>query len=248
MPGDPDKMFIEDLECPPLSEGHILGVDDHGFDVARRLVHGGAQTLGIALGASSLALLLGLPLGALSGIRAGRLDSILMLASNTLLSFPALLLALCLVTLLAGQGGRGSSALLAAVALVEAPKLLRQARAAFRLESRKDYCLASLALGAPPWRLALRTLLPNALPPVVVAVTLGMGSAVLEVAGLSFLGLGLEPGSAEWGLMVAEAQAAMASVPWAAIAPGTCIFITVLGFNMMGDGLQDALQVRAIRS
>ena len=201
--------------------------------------------MGIALGAAGLALTLGLPLGALSGIRAGRLDALLMLFANTLLSFPALLLALCLVTMVSGPGQRGTWALLVAVALVEAPKLLRQSRASFRLESGKDYAMASRALGCPSWRFVIRTLLPNAIPPVIVAVTMGMGSAVLEVAGLSFLGLGLEPGSAEWGLMVAESQASVSSVPWACIAPGTAIFITVLGFNLLGDALQDAMQVRA---
>lgn len=208
------------------------------------MIHGGNRTLGIALGAAGLALALGLPLGALSGLRAGRFDALMMMATNTLLSFPALLLALCLVTMVSGPGQRGTWALLVAVALVEAPKLLRQARASFRLESRKEYALASKALGSPAWRQLSRTLLPNAIPPVIVAVTMGMGSAVLEVAGLSFLGLGLEPGSAEWGLMVAESQSVVTSVPWACIAPGSAIFIAVLGFNLLGDALQDAMQVK----
>jgi len=225
----------------PGEQGHWLGTDKNGFDVAARVFAGAGLTLVTAVSAMLIAFVLALPLGAFSGYVGGRWDSFVSMVINTMLSFPSLLTAICIVSLF---DSKSLINLLVAVVLVEIPRVARQARVAFMVEKHKDYVMASQAMGASSWRQLFRTILPNCLSPIIVVTTMGMAGAILEIAGLSFIGLGAEPGTAEWGLMMAEAKGVFRTLPWTMLAPGLGVALAVLSFNLMGDGLQDCLNVK----
>jgi ABC-type dipeptide/oligopeptide/nickel transport system permease subunit len=236
-----EEMDEEFASVAPGVGGHWLGTDMLGVDVAARAFAGAGRTLLAAVSAVLMALLIALPLGAISGFKGGRFDRVVTLFLNALLSFPSLLLAICILAILQEKSLFN---LFVAVSLVEIPRIARQARAAFMVEKQKDYLMSAKALGASQTRQIFVTLLPNCLSPILVVITMGMGGAVLEIAGLSFIGLGDQAGSAEWGLMIAEAKDSFYDTPWALWVPGVAVALTVLGFNLMGDGLQDHLNVK----
>jgi peptide/nickel transport system permease protein len=237
---DPDSAEI--FQLPPSSV-HPLGTDENGFDVFSRLLHGARTSLVTSVAAIALALLVGIPFGALAGWRGGRTDSLVMRATDVFLAFPALLLAVCIAAI---YGRRDLSTVIYAVAVVSVPPIVRQVRAAVLQVKSLEYVTAARALGVPASRIVLGTVLPNCLAPIIVLATLGTGSAILDAAGLSFLGLGPPATAPEWGVMLTHGfQYALDPKLWfLLIPPGAAIALTVLGFNLVGDGLRDALDPR----
>ena len=213
---------------------HPLGVDGVGRDESTRLMYGARATLGIALGATVIALVCGVALGAMAGTLGGVLDAAISHVVDFLLAFPTILLGLVALTVLTPS----PMSVAVAVGVASLPTVVRQVRAAFLSEGAKEYVLAAQAIGSGRWRIALVEILPNCAGLVLVLTTLTLGGAVLEAAGLSFLGLTGQPDVAEWGMMLREDVGAFRVAPWLCIAPGVAIAWTVLAFNLISDGLQ----------
>jgi len=232
----------DDLLAPPSAE-YWLGTDQNGFDVFSRLVYGTRSSLLTALAAVSLAVLMGLPLGLLAGWRGGWVDSLIMRCVDVMLAFPAVLLA---VAIAAAIGEPSLTTVVIAVAVVLVPPFIRQVRAAVLQVKALDYVTAARALGVPPIRIVFMTVLPNCFAPILVLATLGIGIAILDAAGLSFLGLGPPETSPEWGVMLQKAMLyVQGKEQWIVLPPGLAISLTVLGFNLFGDGLRDAFDPRS---
>ena len=225
------------LGCPEDQPQHILGVDGNVRDVWSRIIYGSRMSLTLGFFTVTLALVVGSLIGAVAGYVGGGLDNVLMRIMDVILGFPALLLAIAIVSVL----GRGLQNALLAIAIVTLPQYARVMRAQVLAIKESDYVAASQALGANPRHILLRRILPNAMTPLVVLATLGVATAILEAAGLSFLGLGAQPPTPEWGSMLAEERNQVFTSPHLVFFPGLAIMITVLGFNLMGDGLRDAL-------
>jgi len=219
------------------SGAHWLGTDDSGKDVLSRVMYGARISLTAGFASIVLAVLIGVPAGALAGYLGGVTDALIMRTVDVALSFPAILIAM----LAAAAFQPGWATVIFAVALVNTPVFARQVRVTVLTAKELEYVLASRALGAPLWRILTGQILPAVVNPVVVLATLGLGAAILEVAGLSFLGIGGDPTSPEWGRMLTQAKDDFRSNPWFGIAPGAAISLTILGFNLLGDGLRDAL-------
>jgi len=216
---------------------HWLGTDTQGRDITSRLCAGARTTLRIALLATLLSAALGTLIGAVAGYVGGRIDLLLMRVVDFAMSFPAFLLAMVTVALL----GKQLNNIVWAVGIVMAPIVARQIRAEVLRISARDYVLAARAVGAGPMRIILMHVLPNCVAPLIVLTTLGMGTAILDVAGLTFLGLGGDVFQPEWGLMLKHAWGEIDRATLQMTAAGLAIFITVLGFNLLGDGLRDEL-------
>jgi len=216
---------------------HLLGTDHLGRDILARLAFGARFSLLIGFAAVGVGLIIGVPLGAVSGFYGGWLDLVIQRVVDVLLSFPGFLLALSLVAVL----GVGIENVMIAVGLGVVPAFVRLVRASTLSVRSRDYVEAARAAGARDPSIIWRHVLPNALPPVVVQATLGLGSTLLTAAGLGFLGLGVQQPTPEWGSMLGEGRSYIFSNPNLATFPGIAIFLTVLGFNLAGDGLRDAL-------
>ena len=222
------------------SEIHLVGTDQYGRDTFSRIIYGGRTSLSVAFSSVLLATLVGCFLGMLAGFYRGWLDVVIMRFTDILLSFPVILLAIALLAFL----GSGFNSLVIAIAAVYTGPFTRVARAAI-LSIREDlFVEASRALGSSDARTLFLTLLPNALAPLIIEITLRLAYAILIEAGLSFLGLGTPPPAPSWGQMIAENRRFLVLSPWATIAPGLAIMVIVLGFNLLGDGLRDALDPR----
>jgi peptide/nickel transport system permease protein len=245
-PHDPARMFDTydpatgaSTPIPPGSR-FTLGTDALGRDVLSRVIYGARVSVVIALASIGLAATAGVPLGGIAGYAGGWLDAALMRATDVLLALPSIVLALTISAAL----GRGVFNVILAVAIAQAPVFARQMRAAVLELRDRDFVVASRALGAGPGRVLFRRILPNALGPLLVIATLGLGEAVLEAAGLGFLGLGAEPGTPEWGTMLSDNVDYLRGFPWIALYPGLAIALVVLGFNLLGDGLRKAFDPR----
>lgn len=225
------------LGCDPDVPQHVLGVDGNVRDVFSRVIFGSRISLSLGFFTVTLALVVGATIGAIAGYKGGWLDNVLMRVMDVILGFPSLLLAIAIVMVL----GRGLQNALLAIAVVTMPQYARVMRAQVLAIKESDFVAASRALGATPRRILLRRVVPNAMTPIVVLATLGVATAILEAAGLSFLGLGAQPPLAEWGTMLAQERNNVFTSPHLVFFPGLAIMITVLGFNLMGDGLRDAL-------
>ncbi|HEY3226668.1 MAG TPA: ABC transporter permease [Planctomycetota bacterium] len=232
---NPDRI----LQTP--SGSHWLGTDDLGRDIFARIGYGGRVSLAIGLAAVALAMVAGVPLGAVAGYFGGWTDYAISRILDVLLGIPSILLAI----LMAAAMQRGLGTLILAVGIVGIPQFARQVRGSVLTLREQDFVQASRALGATPLRTLWREVLPNALGPIIVLATLGVGSAVLTAAGLSFLGLGVETGTPEWGAMLYEGRRAFRTSPHLAIFAGLAITLTVLAINIFGDGLRDALDPKA---
>lgn len=238
-PFDPVKYNpIDRLQGPSLK--HILGTDLYGRDTFSRVIFGARVSLSVSAIAVTMALIVGGGLGALSGFRLGWFDTLVMRLTDVLLAFPAILLAIALLAFLGG----GFWNLTLAIAIVYSAPFARVARAAV-LRVREDaFVEASRALGASNPRVLWRHILPNAFAPMLIEVTLRLAYAILSEASLSYLGLGTPPPAPAWGQMIADGRRTLELAPWASIGPGLAIMITVLGFNLLGDGLRDVLDPR----
>ena len=235
----------DEFRAPPSGE-HWLGTDENGFDVFSRLIHGARASLLAAFGAVGCAMLVGVPLGLVAGWKGGWVDSVIMRLVDVMLAFPSVLLAIAIAAVL---GEPSLTTVVIAVAVVMIPPFIRQVRAAALQVKTQEYVTAAKALGARDRRILFLTILPNCLAPVLVLATLNTGIAILDAAGLSFLGLGPPVTSPEWGVMLTNALRYIEqNEQWMLLPPGLAISLTVLGFNLLGDGLRDAFDPRQSRS
>lgn len=241
-PYDPIATSWARIRRPP-SELHWFGTDENGRDVLSRLIWGARASLMAGVVSVLGAVLIGVPIGLLAGLAGGWVDALLSRIADAMLSVPFLILAIALAAFL---GPALENAMLA-IAITASPVFVRLARG-MALDARStDWVEAARALGNPPWRTALVHVLPNIIPPLMVQATLAIAEAIIAEAALSFLGLGQQPPAPSWGSMLNSAQRFLETAPWLAIAPGAAIFIVVLAFNLVGDGLRDALDPRAQR-
>lgn len=225
----------------PPSREHLMGTDEQGRDVVNRIAQGARASLGVGVSSVLIAIVIGSLLGLVAGFTGKTLDLVIVFLMDILLSFPGLLLAIAVVALV-GPGLRNS---LLAITVVSIPVYARIARSTVLSVKQLDYINAARCIGAPSARILFRHVLPNSLSPILVQGTLGIASAILEIAALGFLGLGQQPPFPEWGAMLADSVKYLTSGAWwVLLFPGLAIMLTVLGFNLLGDGLRDALDPR----
>jgi peptide/nickel transport system permease protein len=236
--GQDDENLLSRLRPP--SPQHWIGTDQLGRDVFSRVILGARISMTVGLVAVAGALTTGALLGITAGYVGGRAESTIMRLMDVMLAFPSIILAIGIVAL----RGPGLNNTILAVSIVNIPSFARVARASTLAIKEFEYVTAARALGARPWRVLLRSILPNAAAPLVVQATLGVGSAIIEAAALGFLGLGAQPPSPEWGAELADSYRYLLTDFWAALAPGLAIALVVLSFNLAGDGLHDALDPR----
>ena len=244
-PHDPLEVSLYDQIKPPVwhatgTWNNILGTDDLGRDILSRLIYGARVSLAVAVFSVGLAFFFGTLLGCISGYYKGSLDSIIMRIMDMILSFPYILLAIVVVAYL-GPSLRNA---MIAIAITYVPRFARIVRGSVLEECEKDYVTSAHAVGARDWRIIFIAILPNCLGPLIVQTTLSCASAILDAAALSFLGLGAQPPTPEWGAMIAQSRGLILRASWVMTFPGLAILFAVLGFNLLGDGLRDALDPR----
>lgn len=240
VPFNPGQSHLVDVFLAPGQQGHLLGTDNLGRDELLLLVYGSRYTLSLGLMAVTLGLVVGVPLGAISGYFGGWVDIVIQRLTDILLAFPPIVLALGLIAGL----GVGLRNVVIAVGLSSVPSFIRLVRADSLRLREMPFVEAAVALGVPSWLILVRHVIPNALAPVIVQATLSMGFAILLAASLGFFGLGVQFPTPEWGQMLGEARNYIFSDPNLATIPGLAIFAAVLAFNLVGDGLRDALDPR----
>ena len=237
---DPNEVDTTRRLARPLTPGHPLGTDEFGRDMTARLLHGARISLAIGLAATALAALAGSLCGLVAGLGGGWIDHAIMRSIDTLMAFPYFLLAIAIIAAL----GPGLVNGMIAIAVVNIPFYGRIVRGTVLAVRETEYVQAARALGVTELGLALRHVLRNCLAPIIVAVTLNVGGMITALAGLSFLGLGVQPPVSDWGSMLASSRQYINVAPHVAALPGLAIFLAVLGFNLLGDGLRDALDPR----
>jgi len=252
-PFDPDKAIvgvdrlsppcIHALGCPADKPEHLLGIDSNFRDILSRVMYGARTSLAIGLAAIGFAILVGGAIGAIAGYVGGTTDNVLMRLMDVILAFPSLLLAIAIVT----AAGASLVNALFAIGIVSIPVYARVVRSSVVSTRENDYVTASRALGESSLGILLRRVLPNSLTPLIVQATLGIGGAVLEIAALAFVGATGDLSRPEWGSMIAVDRAVLFRAPYVILAPGLAITLTVLAFNLLGDGLRDALDPRLNR-
>jgi peptide/nickel transport system permease protein len=240
-PHDPtavDLIAVGTSCCPGPSAHHWLGIDQLGRDELSRILFGARYSLVIGVVAVSTGLSIGLVLGSIAGYVGGVVDSLVMRLMDIMLAIPGLLLAIGLVAML----GPGLWQIMIAVGVTNVPIFARLLRGSVLAQREQDFVLAARSVGVPRRQILFAHILPNAVAPVIVQGTLAMATAIIDVAGLGFLGLGpQDPGTPEWGTMLTQVDRYLQSAPFLAIAPGVAIVLSVLGFNLIGDGLREAL-------
>jgi ABC-type dipeptide/oligopeptide/nickel transport system permease subunit len=238
-PYDPEKLKLVDALIHP-NLAHPLGTDHLGRDMLARLLYGGRLSLMIGFLAVGIGLVVGMPLGAISGYYGGWVDMVIQRIADILLSFPSILLALALVAAL----GVGLKNVIISVGVSAIPSFIRLVRGSVLSIREQTFVEAARSVGVKDHVILRRHILVNAMAPVIVQATLNLGTAILVAAGLGFLGLGVQPPTPEWGAMLGEGRQYIFSASYMATFPGLAIFLAVLGFNLMGDGLRDALDPR----
>jgi ABC-type dipeptide/oligopeptide/nickel transport system permease subunit len=244
-PHDPLETSLYDQLKPPVwYEGgttkNYLGTDDLGRDILSRLIYGARISLLVSVISVSIAFFFGTLIGAISGYKKGWIDNIVMRIMDIILSFPYILLAIVIVAYL----GPGLENAMIAIGITYIPRFARIVRGSVLEECEKDYVTAARAIGANEFRIIFLAILPNCLGPLIVQTTLNFASAILDAAALSFLGLGAQPPTPEWGAMIAQSRSLILRASWVMTLPGLAILFAVLGFNLLGDGLRDALDPR----
>jgi len=235
-PHDPiEQDLYKRLQTPSLA--NPLGTDDFGRDILSRIIYGARISLRIGLISISIALSAGTVLGLIAGYRGGLADTAIMRLVDIMLAFPSILLAIAIVAVI----GPGIDNVMVAISIVMVPQYARLVRASVLSIRETDYVEAARALGAGECRILWRSVLPNCTAPLIVQSTLSLGTAILDAAGLSFLGLGAQPPTPEWGAMLSGGRELLLKAPWVMTFPGLAIFTVVLGLNLFGDGLRDAL-------
>lgn len=238
--GKRESPCIHLLGCPEDQSQHIMGIDGNFRDQFSRVIYGTRISLFIGFSTIGLAVLVGSLIGAVSGYLGGWPDNVIMRFMDVILAFPSFLLAIAIITVL----GRGLQNALYAIAVVNVPVFARLMRASVLSLKEQEFVSASRALGASPFRLLFNRILPNAAPTLIVQATLSIAAAILEAAALSFLGLGAQPPTPEWGTMLGSERNQVFTAPHLVFYPGIAIMITVLAFNLLGDGIRDALDPR----
>lgn len=241
-PQDPLAQDLYSRLQPPSLE-HPFGTDDFGRDVLSRIIYGSRISLRIGLVAIAAALAVGTVLGLWAGYWGGLVDTLIMRVMDLLLAFPSILLAIAVVAVT----GPGIDNAIMAVSVVLIPQFARLVRSSVLSVREMAYVEAARALGAGQARILLVSVLPNCMAPIIVQTTLSLGTAILDAAGLSFLGLGAQPPTPEWGAMLAGGRELLLEAPWVMTFPGLAIFAVVLALNLFGDGLRDALDPKTIR-
>jgi peptide/nickel transport system permease protein len=240
VPFDPNATSWSAIRKAP-SALHWMGTDENGRDVLSRVLYGARASMLAGVLSALIAASIGVPLGLTAGLVGGWTDAVIGRVTDAVLSVPFLILAIALAAFL----GPSLQNAMIAIGIAAAPAFVRVARGAAIDIATQDYVEAARAVGNPPWRVAVRHVLPNIVPPVLVQATLAIAIAIVAEAGLSFLGLGQQPPAASWGSMLNSAQRFMTQAPWLALFPGLAVFLAVLAFNLMGDGLRDALDPRS---
>ena len=234
--------FSADLsESPSLD--HLFGTDQLGRDIFARVIYGTRYSLIIGVGSVALGLVVGLITGSLAGFYGGFWDQLVMRANDILYSIPNIMLAVVIVQLL----GKSIGSLLVALSISSATSFAKITRAAVMTIRGQEYVESAYAMGLPTWKIILKHIIPNCLSPIIVQVTLAIGSNIISASSLSFLGVGVPIPTPEWGTMLAEGRTYIVSEPWMCIFPGLAIMFTVLALNLMGDGLRDALDPKLKR-
>ena len=246
---NPLEQYRDAVKLPPVwAEGgnwsHFLGTDPLGRDMWARLIFGSRLSIFIGLSVMLVSTVIGISLGLLAARIGGLVDTIVLRMMDLIMSIPDLVLAIMIIAVI----GPNLINTIVAITLVFLPRYVLLVRSAARVELTKDYVTAAKVSGLRPLRLMLSTVLPNCVAPLMVQAALGVSDAILEAAGLGFLGLGAQPPAPEWGSMLADARDLITSAPWVMAMPGLAILITVLAINLMGDGLRDALDPRLRRS
>ena len=238
-PQDPIATSWSAIRKAPSAE-HWFGTDEIGRDVLSRVIWGTQASLLAGLVSVSISLMLGIPIGLIAGFLGGPVDMLISRLTDAFLACPFLILAIAMAAFL----GPSLTNAMIAIGISATPIFVRLTRAQVINVKVEDYIEAARALGNPPWRIAVRHVLPNAMAPLVVQATLAIASAVIAEASLSFLGLGQQPPAPSWGSMLNTAKNYIDNAPWMAVWPGAAIFALVLAFNLLGDGLRDALDPR----
>ncbi len=238
---DPNETNLSKRLKPVGTEGHLLGTDELGRDVLSRLIWGGRVSIGVGFFAVSIALLIGSILGLIAGYFQRFFDTIIMRFIDILMAFPYVLLAIAIIAAL----GPGLMNTMIAISIVGIPYYARIVRSSTLMFRDMEFVLAQRALGAGHSHIITHHILPNSLPPLIVAASLDVGWMILAAAGMSFLGLGAQPPLAEWGVMLSEGQKYLRIAPHVSLLPGFAIFLVVLSLNLLGDGLRDALDPKS---
>lgn len=238
-PSDPNAINLMKRLAPPSGD-ELLGRDDFGRDILTRILYGARVSLEVGLFSTLVALAIGIPLGLVAGYYGGRIDNAIMRFLDIMMAFPSILLAL---TLVAAFGANMTSIILA-IGVVAVPRYARITRGSTLSVKEMEYIDAAEVLGSSTRRVLFKHVLPNCLAPIIVYATMGMASAILTEAGLSFLGMGTQPPTPSWGGMLANGREYLRTAPHMATYPGLAIMVTVLGFNLLGDGLRDVMDPR----
>jgi len=241
-PYPPTKLIYTAIQQPPTGQ-HLFGTDDLGRDVLSRVIYGARISMEVGVIAVAIAMTVGSLLGLFAGFLGGWADTIIMRGMDIMLAFPGILLAIAIVAIL----GPSLANTMIAVGISAIPVYARTVRGAALTVLGNDYIQAARALGASPLRVAFRYVLPNVTAPITVLATVGIATAILTAAGLSYLGLGAQPPTPEWGAMLSEARAYLRDAWWMATFPGLAIMLVVMAFNLLGDGLRDLWDPRLRR-
>lgn len=244
-PHNPAEVFPEALRLPPSfveggKNGFFFGTDDIGRDLLSRLIYGSRISLSVGFSVVILSLITGTLLGVIAGFYGGIIDRIIMRLTDLIMSLPSILFAIVIVAVL----GPGITNAIVAVSIVAVPNFIRIIRAQVMVEKNRQYVSAAKLFGASNFRIMFVEILPNCMAPLIVQASLGFSDGILNCAALGFLGLGAQAPMSEWGTMLSDARSYIESSPWMVTLPGICILLTVLSFNLLGDGLRDALDPR----
>ncbi len=247
-PHGASEVFPGQLRVPPFwSEGgdfkFLLGTDDLGRDVFSRLIYGARVSLFVGVSIVIISTIIGTSLGLMAGYFGGKVDSVIMRFIDILMAYPSILLAIIVVSVI----GPGMTNAIIAVAIVNIPSFTRLVRANVLEVKKRQFVLAAKTFGASPYRIMTKEILPNCMATLIVQTTLGLSEGILSTAALGFLGLGVQPPTPEWGIMLSDARPYIESSPWLVTLPGLCILAVVLGLNLFGDGLRDALDPKLKR-
>jgi ABC-type dipeptide/oligopeptide/nickel transport system permease subunit len=241
-PYDPDEQILTLRRAGPSPE-HLLGMDELGRDLLSRLMYGAGATLPSGIVAFAIGAAIGIPIGLVAGYYGGVLEALLMRSVDAMLAFPSFLLAILIVALL----GPTLPNAVVAIGVSSVPTFARLVRGSVLSMKHRDFVLSAVAVGGSDPRIIMRHILPNVAAPIIVLASLSLASSILSVAGLSFLGLGAQPPQAEWGVMLASGRSFLREAPLLTLVPGIAIMLVVLAFNLLGDGIREALDPRLRR-